>query len=198
VNARRETAPTLRSAPNRFDATLRHVTDHSRDPAATLVEEGVRRTLELARTWLAWDGRPRIAEDGERIYTPHKAIRRHADHLVDHLAQIEALLVGAPTEQDHWRASSVTLGSDLAAFTEPDLNEARERLIRLAQVYSIRLSSLPDEAWDAPRGADWTIRQIVEHVAPAWYAEQVGDLTAGPGGPVDDRLPGPSGETATD
>lgn len=146
--------------------------------AVTLVEEGVRRNLELAATWLAWDGRPRVAEDGERLYTPHKAIRRHADHLVDHLAQIEALLAGVPTEEDHWRASSVTLASDLAPFTEPDLNEARQRLTRLAQIYSIRLRSLPDEEWDASREPDWTIRQIVEHVAPPWYAEQVGDLRA--------------------
>ena len=119
-----------------------------------------------------------LVEDGERLYTPHKAIRRHADHLVDHLAQIEALLAGVPTEEDHWRASSVTLTSDMASFTEPDLNEARERLTRLAQVYSIRLGSLPEAEWDASREPDseWTIRQIVEHVAPPWYAEQVGDL----------------------
>jgi hypothetical protein len=152
--------------------------EHAPNSPVTLVEEGVRHMLELAITWLAWDGRPRVAEDGERLYTPHKAIRWHADHLVDHLAQIEALLAGVPSEADHWRASSVTTASDLASFTEPDLNEARERLTRLAQIYSIRLGSLPEEEWDASREPDWTIRQIVEHVAPPWYAEQVGDLRA--------------------
>jgi hypothetical protein len=64
----------------------------------TVVAGGVQRVLELARTWLVWDGTPRVAEDGARVYTPSKAIRRHADHLIDHLAEIEALLAGAPTE----------------------------------------------------------------------------------------------------
>jgi hypothetical protein len=124
-----------------------------------------------------------VAEDGERLYTPHKAIRRHVDHLIDHLAQIEALLAGQPTEEDRWHASSVTLASDLAPFTEPDLNEARQRLTRLERVYEIRLSSLPEEAWDASHEPQWTIRHIVEHVGPPWYAEQMGDLRAdaGPG-----------------
>src|SRR5438105_15806753 len=83
-----------------------------------LVVEGVERILELARTWLAWDGRPRVADDGARLYTPQKAIRRHADHLVDHLAEIEALLAGAPTEPDRWHGSTVTLAADWAPFTE--------------------------------------------------------------------------------
>jgi hypothetical protein len=68
------------------------------------VVAAVDRILALARTWLAWDGRPRLAEDGVRLYTPNKAIRRHADHLLDHLAQIEALLAGQPSEPDHWQA----------------------------------------------------------------------------------------------
>src|ERR1700722_9676312 len=77
---------------------------------AEVVAAGVARTLELARTWLAWDGVPVPAED--RIYTPNKALRRYADHLVDHLAEIEALLAGVPTEPDHWHASAVPAGSD--------------------------------------------------------------------------------------
>ena len=47
--------------------------------------------LRLAETWIAWDGRPLPAED--RVYTPHKAIRRVADHMIDHLAQLEAHVV---------------------------------------------------------------------------------------------------------
>src|ERR1700735_2775947 len=76
-----------------------------------------------ARTGWAWGGRPARSEEGSRLYTPNKVLRRHADHLVDHLAEIEALLASAATEPDHWHASAVTLGSDLADFTEADLNE---------------------------------------------------------------------------
>jgi len=75
---------------------------------------------------------------------------------------------------------AVTLATDWAHFTEADLNEARNRLRRLGQVYALRLRSLSDEALDAARGQAWTIRQIVEHVAGVtWYAEQVGRLVAG-------------------
>lgn len=142
---------------------------------AEVVAAGVTRTLELARTWLAWDGVPVPAED--RIYTPNKALRRHADHLVDHLAEIEALLAGVPTEPDHWHASAVTLASDLAGFTEEDLNEADERLRRLARLYVLRFAAAGPKAWDAARDPNWTLREIAEHVAPAWYAEAVGDLS---------------------
>ena len=47
----------------------------------TAVEDAVRRALDLVDTWLHWDGIPRLSEDGDRIYTPHKAVRRIADHL---------------------------------------------------------------------------------------------------------------------
>jgi len=146
---------------------------------ADLVAAGVQRFLELARTWLAWDGRPLVSEDGDRIYTPNKAVRRHADHLVDHLAQIEALLAGAPTEPDGWHASLVTVASDWAAFTEVDLNEATQRLRRLGQLYVMRFAAAGEPEWDRPRDPDWTLRAIAEHIADPWYAEQVGDLSAG-------------------
>lgn len=156
-------------------------TDDSAAPEANpgeLVAGGVERTLKLARSWLAWDGRPVRSEDGSRLYTPNKVLRRHADHLVDHLAEIEALLASAATEPDHWHASAVTLGSDLADFTEADLNEATERLRRLARLYELRLAAAGPAEWDRPRDPNWSLRQIVEHVADAWYAEQVGDLSA--------------------
>ena len=143
---------------------------------ATAVTSGVERTLELARTWLAWTGTPCVSEDGERVYTPNKVMRRYTDHLIDHLAEIEALLAGQPTEPDRWRGSLVTLASDWAPFTEAELNEAEQRLRRLAQTYVNRLTLAGPREWDAPRGEHWTIREIVEHVAEAWYAEQVGDL----------------------
>ena len=63
-----------------------------RDPAEA-VAEMVAHVLELAETWGAWDGRPCPIDD--RVYTPHKAIRRVGDHLLDHLAQLEARVDGA-------------------------------------------------------------------------------------------------------
>ena len=59
----------------------------STENPGAVVEEAVRRSLDLMDTWIHWDGRPRVSEDGDRIYTPHKAVRRIADHLVDHLAE---------------------------------------------------------------------------------------------------------------
>jgi hypothetical protein len=153
-----------------------------RDDPAELVLDAVETCLDLAVTWYAWDGRPRVSEptgdlpDGT-VFTPHKAVRRIADHLVDHLAEIEALLAGASTIPDTWHGRTVTLATDWAPFTEADLNEARNRLRRLGQIYALRLRSLDPGALDAPRGQAWTIRRIVEHVAGVtWYAQQVGRL----------------------
>ena len=140
------------------------------------VAAGVARTLELARTWLAWDGRPRMAEDGERLYTPHKAIRRYTHHLIDHLAEIEALLGGVESRPDEWHASTVTVPADLAPFTESDLNEARQSLPRLGDLYVHRLAAAGPAEWDKPRDPHWTIRAIAEHVGSPWYAEQVGKI----------------------
>jgi hypothetical protein len=146
------------------------------DPGAA-VETAVARTLELASTWLAWDGRPFVSEGGERIYTPHKVVRRQADHLIDHLAEVEAVLAGEPTRPDRWHASLVTTHADLAPFTEVDLDEARERLSRLGRMFRLRLLAAGPAEWDRPR-AGWTLRQIADHLATSWYADQVGDLGA--------------------
>lgn len=141
------------------------------------VEQAVEHCLDVAATWLAWDGRPAISDDGERIYTPHKAVRRIADHLVDHLAEVEALLAGVPTEPDRWHASLVTLDADWARFTELDLDEARQRLRRLGRTFALRYAAAGEEEWDAPRGDSWTLRQIAEHLVDLrWYADQVGRL----------------------
>src|SRR5215471_3552351 len=94
--------------------------DVSDNPGAA-VEDAVRRCLALVDTWLHWDGRPLVSEDGDRVYTPHKAVRRIADHLVDHLAEVEALLAGVETMPDEWNASLATFESDWAHFTEQDL-----------------------------------------------------------------------------
>jgi hypothetical protein len=160
------------------------MTTSVRSDPAELILGAVDSCLDLAATWYAWDGRPRVSEPtedipGGTVFTPHKAIRRIADHLVDHLAELEALLAGAESIPDTWHGRTVTLAADWAPFTEADLNEARNRLDRLGQVYALRLRSLDDEALDAPRGQARTIRQIAEHVTGVtWYAEQVGRLRA--------------------
>jgi hypothetical protein len=146
----------------------------------TAVEESVRRCLELVDTWLSWDGHPRVSEDGDRVYTPHKAVRRIADHLIDHLAEVEALLAGVESQPDHWHASLLTLESDWARFSEADRDEAHERLPRLARTFCLRLAAAGPDEWDRPRDEHWTLREIADHVSNVvWYAEQVGDLSGG-------------------
>jgi uncharacterized protein YfiM (DUF2279 family) len=135
----------------------------------------VSRVLELAATWPRWDGRPIPADD--RVYTPHKAIRRVGDHLVDHLAEIEARLAGVPTIPDHWHASAITTPADLAAFTPDDLDEARSRLTRLSQIFAVRLGRLSDAELDRRDGDGWSVRQIAFHLEGSmYYAEAVGNL----------------------
>ncbi|MFF8420590.1 hypothetical protein [Streptomyces sp. NPDC015680] len=146
-----------------------------RDPAQLLTAM-VDRVLALAATWTAWDGRPVPA--GDRLYTPHKAIRRVADHLVDHLAEMEARLVGEETQPDHWHASATTTAADLAPFTGADLDEARSRLTRLARIWANRLDALTPDELDRSAGTGWTFRQLAFHLAESvYYADAVGDLT---------------------
>jgi hypothetical protein len=111
-----------------------------RDPAS-LVPDAVDEVLRLAATWLAWDGAPRFG-DGN-AWTPHKALRRVANHLLDHLAEIEALVVGESAVPDTWHGGAVSLESDWARFTEADLDEAASRLRRYALLYRIRLGRPP-------------------------------------------------------
>lgn len=136
--------------------------------------------LNLAATWPRWDGRPIEVQAGDgpaRAYTPHKAIRRVADHMVDHLAELEARLAGLPTEPDRWHASAITTPGDLAAFTADDLDEARSRLRRLALIWDVRLRSLSDQQLDERAGDAWTLRQLAFHLAEsAFYADSVGRL----------------------
>ncbi|MCU7725655.1 hypothetical protein ODJ79_18150 [Actinoplanes sp. KI2] len=145
-----------------------------RDPAGvvtTLVEQ----VLDRAATWTAWDGVPRPIDD--RIYTPHKAIRRVADHLVDHLAEIEARVAGVPTIPDHWHASASTTPADLAPFTAEDLDEARSRLTRLAQIYAVRLGALGPAQLDRRDRDAWTPREIAFHLEDSlYYADAIGFL----------------------
>ena len=146
-----------------------------RDPADA-VSEMVERVLSHAETWGAWDGRPIPIDD--RVYTPHKAIRRVADHLVDHLAQLEAHLRGTPSLPDRWHASSITTPADMAPFGPEDLDEARSRLTRLAEIWRLRLASIPPAELDRAEGDSYTPREMAFCVAGStYYAEAVGDLT---------------------
>jgi hypothetical protein len=143
-----------------------------RDPAI-LIPAAVEEILQFAATWLAWDGAP-IVGDGN-VWTPLKALRRITDHLLDHLAEMEAVLAGQPTVPDTWLGRTVTLESDWARFTEGDLNEAANRLRRYAELYRVRLGGLPAAELDLPRPSAWTVRQIAHHVAGVtYYAHQVG------------------------
>lgn len=151
------------------------------DNPASLVVESVGYCLARAETWLAWDGRP-VARDnpygGRDVWTPYKALRRIADHLVDHLHEVEALLAGAEPVPERWHGRFVTLDADWSRFTELDLDEARSRLPRLARTYVLRYAAAGLAEWDRPRGEAWTLRQIAEHVAGVrQYADQVGNLT---------------------
>lgn len=149
---------------------------------ADLVTAMVDRVLEIASSWTRWDGQPVQVEppgpgEGPRTYTPHKAVRRVADHMIDHLAEMEARLGGRPTEPDHWHGSAITTPVDLASFTDDDLDEARSRLRRLAQLFDVRMRALGDDELDRPRPGARTIRELAAHVAESiYYAESVGEL----------------------
>jgi hypothetical protein len=147
---------------------------------ADVVTGMVDHVLRMAATWPEWDGRPieiPVEDEPPRTYTPHKAVRRVADHLVDHLAELEARLAGRPTEPDHWHASAITTPADLAAFTPDDLDEARSRLRRLALIWDVRLRSLSEHQLNERAGTAWTLRQLAFHVAEsAFYADSVGVL----------------------
>lgn len=147
---------------------------------AAAITSMVDHVLALAETWPHWDSQPiEVAVEGEaaRIYTPHKAVRRVADHLLDHLAEVEARLAGRSTEPDTWHGSMVTTHADLAPFTAEDLNEARSRLRRLALMWEIRLLSLDTCQLDRQNGDSWTLRQVALHVTESqFYADSVGML----------------------
>jgi hypothetical protein len=151
---------------------------------ARLVADAVEDTLVMAETWLAWDGRGRTGRDEDgvvNVWTPAKSLRRVTDHLIDHLHEVQALLAGDESLPDGWQGRMVTLDADWARFTEVDLENARQRLRRLARLYVLMFQAAGPEEWDRERGDAWTLRAIAEHVANVrWYAEQMGTLDVGP------------------
>ena len=164
---------TLHESADEHDA--RPVADQ-RD-VAELVPIAVAEVLGTAESWLGWDGRP-VFRDGN-AWTPHKALRRVADHLLDHLAEIECRLASQPPLADRWHGRMITTDADAARFTEVDLDEAFSRLTRLAACYRARLSGLDAGALDSrPAKSIWTIREVVHHVSHVTrYAEMLGRLS---------------------
>jgi hypothetical protein len=146
-----------------------------RDPA-TLIPAAVTEVLDVAETWMGWNGSP-VYREGN-AWTPHKALRRVTDHLLDHLTEIECRLAGRPTLPDHWHGRMVTTDADFARFTEIDLDEATSRLTRLAACYQARIGGLDAETLDhRPDDATWTIREVVHHVSNVTaYADLLGRL----------------------
>lgn len=167
---------------------VRHLTVHQDDDdyaarpdvddrdVASVIPDAVAEVLEVAETWLGWDGKP-IYREGN-AWTPHKALRRVGDHLLDHLTEIECRLAGRPTLPDHWHGRMVTTDADFARFTEVDLDEATSRLTRLAACYQARLGGLDAQALDTrPDETTWTIREVAHHVSHVtYYATMVGRL----------------------
>jgi hypothetical protein len=118
------------------------------DNPARLVVEGVEKSLAIAMSWHAWDGRPiagTVDDTGggrPNVWTPAKALRRITDHLI-----------------------------------ELDFDEASSRLRRLGRTYLLTYEMAGPAAWDAPRDPAWTLREIAEHVSGVYgYAEYVGNL----------------------
>jgi hypothetical protein len=145
-----------------------------RDPAEA-IQQMVDHVLRLAATWPAWDGRPRPIDD--RVYTPHKAIRRVADHMLDHLAQLEAHLAGVDPLPDSWHGSMVTTAADLTPFEQHDVDEARGRLTRLAQLWRLRLADVPSGELDRAEGDTYTPREMAFcAVGSTYYADAIGEL----------------------
>jgi hypothetical protein len=149
------------------------------DNPARLVVEGVEKSLSIAMSWHAWDGRPIAgtvdSSGGSRpnVWTPAKALRR----ITDHLHEVQALLAGVEPVPDEWHGRMVTLDSDWARLTEPDFDEVASRLRRLARTYLLTYEMAGPATWDAPRDPAWTLREIAVHVSGVTaYAEFVGNL----------------------
>lgn len=146
-----------------------------RDPADA-IDSMVEEVLALASTWTAWDGKPIPA--GKREFTPNKAIRRVADHMIDHLAQLDAHIAGRDSNKDPWHASRITTPADMAPFTSEDLDEARSRLRRLALMWRTSLAAVPPTGIDQADGDEYTPREMAFHTLESLdYATYVGDLS---------------------
>ena len=136
----------------------------------------VEHVLRLAATWTRWDGRPRPIDD--RVYTPHKAIRRVADHMLDHIAQLEAHLTGtAPVAGSVARLDDHD-GSGPRPLRWSDASMKRGAACpRLAQLWRLRLAQVPPEELDRAEGDAYTPREMAFcAVGSTYYADAIGEL----------------------
>ncbi len=148
-----------------------------RDPVS-LVPNAVDEVLALAQTWLAWNGVGRYGD--ENVWTPYKALRRVTDHLLDHLAEIDALLVGAPTIPDTWHGRTLTLDADGLGSPRPTSTSRVAGFVAMPSCTDYDWLLCPRRKLDRDRSPAWTIRQIVHHVSNVtYYAHQLGDLRRG-------------------
>lgn len=70
----------------------------------------------------------------------------------------------------------MTTPADLAQFTPEDLDEARSRLERLAQLWRLRLAAIPLEELDRADGDAYTPREMAFCVVDStYYADAVGE-----------------------
>jgi hypothetical protein len=144
---------------------------------ADAVPAVVEYVLELAVTWSNWNGAQ--VEMNGNSFTPHKVMRRVGDHITDHLAEAMARINGVPPLVDRWHHSANTTFADLAPYTANDLNEATERLRRLAQMWQITFGGLSDERLDAVEEGSMSLRELAYHTAESIdYANALGDLHA--------------------
>jgi HAMP domain-containing protein len=142
---------------------------------ANVVPAMIAEVLAVAQAWTNWNGKP-VTSDG-RTMTPHKAIRRVVDHTIDHLAEAVARINNTEPLDDHWHNSANTTPADLAPFTANDLNEAVERLNRLAQLWRLTYAQLDDATLDAPIPNSVTLRELAHHAAESIdYANMIGKL----------------------
>jgi hypothetical protein len=142
---------------------------------ADAIDDMVRHVLGLAETWTSWDGTPRSS--GGRAFAPHKAIRRVTDHMIDHLAQLQAHVAGIEPPPDRWHGSTTTTANDLAPFQREDADEARSRLERLALLWRLALAEVPLGDLDRAHGDAYTPREMAFCAAASVeYADAVGDL----------------------
>ena len=148
------------------------------DNPGAQVEQAVDAVSEIAQTWLAWDGRPCMSDDGRAAST--RRTRRSAGSPTTSSTTLPRSRRSWPASRrfpDGWHASLATFESDWARFTEQDLVEAQQRLRRLGQTFALRIQAAGPDEWDRPRTPNWTLREICEHLTGVlWYAEQVGRL----------------------
>jgi len=147
------------------------MTDIDDQPLPELIPAAVAYVLRAADGWPFWDGEPiRHGDSADDEWTPHKALRWVADHLTDHLAELEARVAGENPRPDEWAGRTVTTAADRARFGARDLREAHQRLPRLADIWRLRLAAIDADVLQQPPTPKSWPRRDVDHTADATRA----------------------------